>query len=464
MTLANGIRFVLVSRVFEPPASGPWALRSRKVVLPHDVAPACLTIENGVISSVAPHDAPCTVHTVDVGETVVMPGLVDTHVHLNEPGRTDWEGFVTGTRAAIAGGVTTLIDMPLNCTPVTTTVAALDIKRAETTGKLWSDVGFWGGVVPEHLNALPALARAGVFGCKAFMVHSGIDDFPATGLEELEHAMVVLAKAGIPLLAHAELETPVTIVEPDPRKYAHYLQSRPKKWEDDAIAALIERCRRTRCRTHIVHLSSASALPLIAHAKAEGLPLTVETCPHYLCLSAQDVPDGATLWKCAPPIRERTNQDALWEGLRAGIIDFVTSDHSPCTPHLKHEDTGNFDEAWGGIASLQLALGNLWHAAQPRGFTMANLYRWLSHGPAQFLGLPRKGQLVPGADADIVVWDPLPNDRLEQQSLHFRHKHSPYVGREHGGRIRATYLAGELAFADGAHVGVPRGRMLSASV
>jgi allantoinase len=337
----------------------PWALQSTRVVQFGDdgrggqVAPAVVCIDAcGRIEAVAgrPLDSrPLR----DVGDRVVSPGLVDCHVHVNEPGRTDWEGYETATRAAAAGGVTSLVDMPLNCIPVTTSGSALAEKLAACRGKCFVDVGFWGGVVPGNAGELGALASGGVLGCKAFMVHSGIDEFPNATREDLAHSMPLLRDAGLPLLAHAELDLGAIHTESsnaDPRAYRGYLESRPSAWEDAAIQLLIDLCRETRCHVHVVHLSAASSLPALRAAKAEGLPLSVETCPHYLCLDAESIPDGATQFKCAPPIRDRENRDKLWAALLDGSIDFVITDHSPCTPQLKQFERGHFHDAWGGIA------------------------------------------------------------------------------------------------------------------
>jgi allantoinase len=387
---------------------------------------------------------------LDAGDLLVSPGLVDCHVHMNEPGRTEWEGFFTATRAAAAGGVTTLVDMPLNCLPVTTTAAALEQKRAACAGQLHADVGFWGGVVPGNAGELAGLARAGALGCKAFLVHSGIDEFPNATEADLRRAMPVLRDLGLPLLAHAELDLGATVAEPDPRAYRGYLQSRPAAWEDEAIRLLVRLCRDTGCAVHVVHLSSASSIPVLRDARAGGLPVTVETCPHYLCLEAEAIPDGATHFKCAPPIRAHDNREALWQGLRDGVIDLVISDHSPCTPALKLPQRGDFQAAWGGIASLQLGLPAVWSEARRRGFGPAALAAWMSAAPARVAGLGhRKGRLAPGLDADLVIWDPDGAHRIEADDLQFRHKVSPYVGAELHGRVRTTVLRGQIVYDGG---------------
>ncbi|HEY6727649.1 MAG TPA: allantoinase AllB [Polyangiaceae bacterium] len=441
------------------------ALRSSRVMLPSGLAPATVCFEGGRISEVrrealahaAPSDRP---GLLDVGDLLVFPGLVDCHVHINEPGRTEWEGFETATRAAAAGGVTTLIDMPLNSLPVTTHQAALETKIRASEGKRFVDVGFWGGVVPGNASELPGLADGGVLGCKAFLVHSGIDEFPNATVTDLRRAMPVLRDRGLPLLVHAELDLGAPSNLQPPQSYQSFLASRPKAWEDAAIQLLVELCRETRCAVHIVHLSSAASLPILQAAKAEGLPITVETCPHYLCLEAEAIPAGATHYKCAPPIREHENRELLWRGLLDGSIDFVITDHSPCLPALKLPELGDFHQAWGGIASLQLGLSAVWTEARQRGARLDQLAQWLSAGPAAFAGLgQRKGRIAPGYDADFVVWDPRATRPVLAEELFFKHKVSPYLGRELAGRVTHTLLAGELVFEDGVHRGAPRGQL-----
>jgi allantoinase len=417
-------------------------------------------IRDGIIEGVVA-EAPAGVEVVDVGTRAISPGIVDCHVHMNEPGRTEWEGFETATRAAAAGGVTTVVDMPLNSIPVTTSRAALDAKLAAARGKCFVDVGFWGGVVPDNAKDLPGLAGGGVLGCKAFLVHSGIDDFPNATERDLVLAMPVLREHGLPLLAHAELDLGAHVTEPDPRVYRGYLQSRPAEWEDRAIQLLVALCRSTGCPVHIVHLSSASSVDTLRAAKAEGLPVTVETCPHYLCLEAESIPDGATLFKCAPPIREHSNREALWAALFEGVIDFVITDHSPCTPALKLPETGDFQNAWGGIASLQLGLPAVWTEARRRGADLAQLAQWMSAGPAACAGLQkRKGRIARGFDADLLVWDPEARFSPERDQLFFRHKVSPYLGAELTGRVHETILRGVTVFDGSGHPAGPVGEAL----
>ncbi len=437
-----------------------WGLKSRRVVQPHRVAPAIILVRDGIIEDLV-DEAPPGVEVTDLGALAVSPGIVDGHVHMNEPGRTEWEGFETATRAAAAGGVTTVVDMPLNSVPVTTTRAALDAKLAASEGRCFVDVGFWGGVVPGNTRDLAALAEGGVLGCKAFLVDSGIDDFPNATETDLARAMPVLRDHGLPLLAHAEIDLGADVTEPDPRAYRGYLQSRPPVWEDEAIRLLVALCRVTRCPVHVVHLSSASSIPTLRAARAEGLPITVETCPHYLCLEAESIPDGATLFKCAPPIRDRANREALWAALFEGVIDFVITDHSPCTPALKLPETGDFHRAWGGIASLQLGLPALWTEARRRGADLRQLATWMSASPAAFAGLQRrKGRIAPGLDADLVIWDPDETFVPERDQLFFRHKVSPYLGRELAGRVHETILRGIRVFDGRAHPAGPIGKRL----
>lgn len=439
-----------------------FALKSTRIVHESGMHGGAIIVNGDRIEAVLkPPLPPLDLPVEDLGDAVIMAGLVDGHVHINEPGRTQWEGFLTATRAALSGGITTVVDMPLNCQPVTTTTDALSLKIEHLKSQLHVDLGFWGGVIPGNRDQLSPLIKAGALGCKAFMVHSGIDDFPMSDEGVLREAMIALRDAGAPLLAHAEVDLGADIQESDPALYESYLQSRPQEWEVRAIETLIKLCRETGCHVHVVHLSAADAIPMIAKAKAEGLPFTVETCPHYLCLEAEEIPRGETVFKCAPPIRERENQERLWKALGEGIIDFVVSDHSPCTPQLKKFETGDFHDAWGGIASLQLGLPSIWTQAEKRGLTLTDLARWLSAAPARFAGLfDRKGSLDAGKHADLVIWDPEATWDLDAESLNFRHKISPYLGRRLKGVVKRTYLRGELAYDAGQFIGAPKGRPL----
>ncbi len=430
------------------------ALRSRRVLLDGRLEPATVVVRGERVEAVLPAEASLSDGTEvqDLGERVLMAGLVDTHVHVNEPGRTDWEGFVTATRAAASGGITSLVDMPLNCSPVTTSTHALDQKLEALGGagrgehELYVDTAFWGGVVPHNAAELRSLAEAGVRGCKAFLIDSGIDEFPQVGEAELRQAMRELERAGVPLIAHAELDVGAPASAGDPRSYGTYLSSRPPEWEIAAIELLIKLCRETGCPVHIVHLSAAGALPLIDGAKQAGLPVSAETCPHYLCLTAEQIGDGETHFKCAPPIREAANRELLWQGLEAGLIDCIVSDHSPCTPALKQRESGDFGRAWGGIASLSLGLGAVWLEAQRRGLALTQVARWMSEAPAELAGLGRKGRIAPGCDADFVVWDPDVEYEVAPEALHFKHKLSPYLGRKARGRVQQTWLRGHVIF------------------
>ncbi|MGH8936061.1 MAG: allantoinase AllB [Acidimicrobiia bacterium] len=438
------------------------ALHSTRMVVAGAVQEATLIVRRGVIEELAgepPEGA------LDLGDLVVMPGLIDTHVHVNEPGRTEWEGFETATRAAAAGGVTTLLDMPLNSLPPTTSREALLAKRAAAEGKCRVNVGFWGGAIPDNLDQLEGLVWAGAFGFKCFLVPSGVDEFPHLGEEDLRRIMPVLAGLEVPFLVHAELPGPIDeAVRPagaDPRNYLTYLASRPKEAENQAVDLLIELCRELGTRVHVVHLSSAEALRSLAEARQEGLPITVETCPHYLFFSAEDVPEGATEFKCAPPIRERDNRDGLWASLARGTIDQIVSDHSPCPPDLKLLPAGDFLSAWGGISSLQLGLPAVWTAARHRGHSLQEVVEWMSAAPARLSGLEgRKGRIAEGYDADLVAWDPEASFLVEPDRLHHRHPLTPYAGRILHGVVEKTFLRGAIIYDEGRFVGEPSGELL----
>jgi len=431
------------------------AIRGRHVITPEGVREACLQVSDGTIERVAPFDdVPDGVPLVDVGEHVILPGLVDTHVHVNEPGRTEWEGFETATRAAAAGGVTTIVDMPLNSIPPTTTVAALEDKRAAARKQVNVDVGFWGGAVPDALGTLHSLHVAGVFGFKAFLCPSGVDEFPPLDLDQLREAMKEIAAFDGLLIVHAEL--PEHLVEEpagDAHAYATYLASRPHEAELRAIEAVAEASGDTGCRAHVLHLSAAGGLEILDGAER----VTAETCPHYLTFEADEIAHGATAFKCAPPIREVANRELLWAGLRDGRIDAVVSDHSPSTPDLK---AGSFLDAWGGIASVELGLRAVWTQARPRGHSLEDLARWMCAGPAAVARLERKGAIAEGADADLVVFDPDATEIFDPAELHHRNPGTPYAGMRLDGRVLATYVRGVQVYAGGGFPNEHAGRLL----
>jgi len=442
--------------------------------------PACIQVRDGVIAALtAHHETPAGGPCVDVGNSVVLPGLVDTHVHVNEPGRTEWEGFQTATRAAAAGGVTTIVDMPLNSIPPVTDGKGLQMKIDAAGGQCWIDVGFWGGLVPGNILELRPLHEQGVLGFKCFLIPSGVEEFPCVTEVELRPAMAELSSLGAVLLAHAELpqaNNKVPNLQPSmERQYSVYLQARPPEMEDKAVALLIRLCRETGCPVHIVHLSSASVLGHLREAKAEGLPVTVETCPHYLFFSEGDVAAGATQFKCAPPIRNGENREKLWQAVDEGLIDVLASDHSPCPETLKRLESGNFFEAWGGISSLQVSLSVVWTAASERGLPLHRLATWMAGAPARLAGLgSRKGAIEVGFDADLVVFDPeaefrvTANGRIEapeekpapQSRIHHRHNVTPYVGYRLKGIVRATYLRGKQIFDGTGFSAEPTGVLL----
>ncbi|HEX7304025.1 allantoinase AllB [Lentzea sp.] len=419
--------------------------RARRVVTPQGEIACDVGVAGGRVVAVEPHiDSPNVVHLAD--DEVLLPGLVDTHVHVNDPGRTEWEGFETATRAAAAGGVTTIIDMPLNSIPPTVEAAALEIKR-KAAAAVSVDVGFWGGIVPGNLADLKPLHEAGVFGFKCFLLHSGVDEFPAVTTAELEAALRELATLDALTIVHAEDAHTVRDSEPD---YAGFLASRPREAENKAISDVVALTRKTGARTHILHLSSSDALAILEAAKRESLPITAETCPHYLTFTAEEIHDGQTEFKCCPPIREAENREALWRGLRDGVLDLVVSDHSPSTVELKE---GDFATAWGGIASLQLGLPAVWTGARDRGFQLTDVVRWMATHPARQVGLATKGAIEVGKDADLVVFAPDETFVVDRDELHHRNPVTPYHGRTLHGVVRQTWLRGK-------EIGTARGKLL----
>ena len=443
---------------------GLRAFLSSQVVTPEGIRPgAVLVVGERIVAVVPPAEVPPDAVREELGKAALLPGLVDSHVHVNEPGRTDWEGFQTATRAAAAGGYTTLVDMPLNCVPATINVRALEAKRQAAQGQCRIDWAAWGGVVPGNQEDIAPLALAGVAGFKCFLVHPGIEEFAMVGEQDLRRALPILAKTGLPLLVHAELPGPIGAATAqleggDWRCYSTYLQSRPDEAERVAIEVMLSLCREYGFRLHVVHLGTASALEMLAAARAEGLAVSVETCPHYLRLEAESIAGGATQCKCAPPIRSHENRELLWQGLKAGVIDMVVTDHSPCPPAMKRMEEGNFREAWGGIASLSVALPVMWTEARGRGLSLADIARWMADKPAQLAGCgSRKGRLAPGFDADFVVFDSDAEFCVTLDRLHHRHKVSPYLGETLRGVVKKTYLRGRLVYRDGQFLGDPAG-------
>jgi len=441
------------------------AFISKRIVTPQGTQPGALLVEGEKIRATCkPSEIPVDAIVHDCGNNALLPGLVDTHVHINQPGRTEWEGFRTATQAAAAGGYTTLVDMPLNCLPETTTVGALEEKRAAAQGECFVDWAGWGGAVADNQQHILPLARAGVLGFKCFLIYPGCDGFTMIDQQQLEAALPFIAESGLPLLVHEALAGPIDAAmeglrDADWRSYATYLASRPDQAELEAIRLMIRLCRQYRFRLHIVHLSTSLVLEELRVARAEGLLITVETCPHYLHFAAEEIPDGTTLLKCAPPIRSKENQLQLWRGLRDGTIDMIVTDHSPCPPEMKCEDTGRFDLAWGGIASLSLAPSVIHTECRRRGFTLDDIVRWMSSAPATLAGIShRAGALEAGRDANFVIFDTSAEFTVTADKLHYRHAISPYLNETLRGAVKATYLRGEAVYREGSFASKPSGR------
>ncbi len=434
--------------------------RARRVITTAGEVARCVGVRDGSIVAIEPYDAGLDAdRVIELGaDEVLLPGLVDSHVHVNDPGRSEWEDFASATRAAAAGGVTTIIDMPLNSIPPTTDVAALEVKRKTATGQAFVDVGFWGGAVPGNLADLRGLHDAGVFGFKCFLLHSGVDEFPHLEPDELQAAMREVSSFGALMIVHAEDSHAIDHAPTaHGESYRDFLASRPRGAENLAIAQVIELARWTGCRVHVLHLSSSDALPMIRSARRDGVQLSVETCPHYLTFSAEEIADGATQFKCCPPIREAENRELLWQGVADGTIDCIVSDHSPCTPDLKRFDIGDFGVAWGGISSLQLGLPAIWTEARRRGHALTDVVRWMASGPAAQAGLLRKGQIALGYVADLCVFAPDDAFVVDVERLHHKNPVTPYAGRPLAGVVRSTWLRGErIDYTD-----QPRGRLLT---
>jgi allantoinase len=434
--------------------------RAPRVITAAGEVARCIGVRDGRIAVIEPIDAELDAdEVVELGDDeVLIPGLVDTHVHVNEPGRTEWEGFASATRAAAAGGVTTIVDMPLNSIPPTVDVEALAVKRRVAADQAYVDVGFWGGAVPGNVPDLRGLHDAGVFGFKCFLLHSGVDEFPPLDPEGLELALKEIASFGAMMIVHAEDANAIDrAASPRGDNYVDFLSSRPRGAENLAIAEVIELARWTGCRVHILHLSSSDALPMIASARRDGVKLTVETCPHYLSFVSEEIPAGATQFKCCPPIREAANRELLWQGLADGVIDCVVTDHSPCTVDLKRFDIGDFGVAWGGIASLQISLSAVWSEAKRRGYTLNDVVRWMAENPARQVGLNTKGHIALGYAADVAVFAPDEAFVVDVAKLQHKNPVSAYDGRPLAGVVRSTWLAGKRIDLDED----PRGRLLS---
>ena len=420
--------------------------------------PATISFENDTITAI---DYKKQEDAEDYGDNILMPGIIDVHVHINEPGRTDWEGFDTATKAAAAGGITTIVDMPLNSHPVTTTLRAFNEKLFATASQLHVNSGFYGGLIPDNSNHLEDLIDGGVMGIKCFLIHSGIEEFPNVTEKDLDKAMPIIAKHNIPLLVHCEMfdKDVKSDFENNPSSYKHFLASRPRKWENEAIELMIKLCRKHNCRVHIVHVSSAEALGKIEKAKKEGLPITAETCPHYIYFDAENIPDAQSVYKCAPPIRERKNNDLLKEALQNDILDFIATDHSPASPSVKQIETGDLKRAWGGIAGLQFLLPASWTALK-ENISLEEFIPLVTSEPAKFINEKNRGEIKVGNYADLVIWNPDEKKEVSNEDILFRHKISPYIGEELFGTIQQTIVNGETVFQQGKIVNQNKGKWL----
>ena len=451
-------RILTVSRFTNIKMEAQQKIYSNRCWIDNKLQPATISFDNGIITGI---DYKKLDGAEDCGDNILMPGIIDVHVHINEPGRTDWEGFDTATQAAAAGGVTTVVDMPLNSSPVTTTLEAFNEKLNASKNKLHVNCGFYGGFIPGNANHLEELIQAGVLGIKCFLTHSGIDEFPNVTEKELDEAMPIIEKHDIPLLVHCEIfdKEIECHFENNPTSYKHFLASRPMQWENDAIDLMIKLCRKHHCRVHIVHVSSAEALNKIEKAKQEGLQITAETCPHYIYFNAENIPDAHCVYKCAPPIREKANNDLLKQALKSGVLNFISTDHSPASPSIKEIETGNLKKAWGGIAGLQFLLPASWTALKEI-ISVEKFIPLLTSKPAKFINAKSKGEIKIGGDADFVTWNPEEKRTIVKEDILFRHKISPYIGEELLGTVKQTIVNGETVFQNNKIINQNKGRWL----
>lgn len=438
-------------------------IHSTRVLINDELIESTISIGDGIIRNI--ENGKSTIETlISYGNDVIMPGLIDSHVHINEPGRTDWEGFNTATKAAAAGGITTLIDMPLNSSPVTINKLSFEIKLNAAKQNLHVNCGFWGGIVSENTDNIQEIIDAGVLGIKAFLTHSGIDEFPNVTETDLRKTIPIIAEYELPLLVHCELDDlhdGLNVLKKNPNSYQAYLNSRPRDWENKAIKMMIGLAQEFDCHVHIVHLSSSDLIPFIKEKKLQGLKITIETCPHYLVINAENIPDGTPIFKCAPPIREKENNDIIWKAIKDGIIDFIVTDHSPATPELKQLDSGNYEEAWGGISSLQHSLPLIWTEAEKRGFTISDISKLMSRNIASFLKLQdKKGKIKVGYDADIISWSPEEIFTIKKEDLKYKNKITPYEGMELKGVVKQTYVGGKLVYNKGKYEQLNCGKVI----